>query len=240
MHVVQLAEQAVWQQTFWAQIPELHCGPVLHWLPSASVVPQAPVAVLQVAPGAQSAFDVQVILQTLLGVSQARGSHRDWFTVRQVPAPSQVRAGVSVVPMQLWSTQTVPGIHWRQCPEPSQVPSVPQVDIWVAGHWVGFIGSVLPAPTIVQVPWVPVSAHDWQVPLQALLQQKPCAQTSGEAHSVLVIHARPCGLSVQAPALQMFGLTQSLSAEQGLTLHWLALVSQTKLPPHMVLVAVTQ
>ena len=45
---------------------------------------------------------------------------------------------------------------------------------------------------------------------------------------------------MQAPALQMFGLTQSASEAQGLTLHMLLLPSQTKFPPQGELVAGAQ
>ena len=48
-------------------------------------------------------------------------------TVRQVPAPSQVRAGVNVVPTQVEAVQVVPFAYRRQPPEPSQKPSVPQL-----------------------------------------------------------------------------------------------------------------
>jgi hypothetical protein len=37
-------------------------------------------------------------------------------------------------------------------------------------------GSVVPVATLVQVPTVPESAHDWQAPVQLLSQQTPCAQ----------------------------------------------------------------
>ena len=48
--------------------------------------------------------------------------------VPHVPAPSQVRAGVKVVPLQVGAAQVVPVAYRRHAPLPSQVPSVPQVD----------------------------------------------------------------------------------------------------------------
>ena len=48
--------------------------------------------------------------------------------VPQVPAPSQVRGGVNVVPLQVEAVQVVPVAYLRQAPPPSQVPSVPQVE----------------------------------------------------------------------------------------------------------------
>jgi hypothetical protein len=46
--------------------------------------------------------------------------------VVQVPAPSQVRAGVKAVPAQVDGAQVVPIACRRHPPLPSQNPSVPQ------------------------------------------------------------------------------------------------------------------
>jgi hypothetical protein len=63
------------------------------------------------------------------------------------------------------------------------------------------------------VPTVPVSAHDWQVPEQAALQQKPCAQNP-EAHSVPAAQLAPMDFLPQLPALHTLGLLQSALVEQ--------------------------
>jgi hypothetical protein len=47
--------------------------------------------------------------------------------VRHTPMPSQVRAGVNVVPVQIEASQVVPIACSRQPPLPSQSPSVPQL-----------------------------------------------------------------------------------------------------------------
>ena len=52
-----------------------------------------------------------------------------------------------------------------------------------------------------QVPALPPSAHDWQVPVQALVQQTFCWQKP-EAHSAAVAQVVPGVLSTQAPVLQ--------------------------------------
>ena len=57
---------------------------------------------------AQSDVLAQVVLHTLFVVSQPYGSHSEVVTVLHAPAPSQVRGGVSVEPVQLPATQTVP------------------------------------------------------------------------------------------------------------------------------------
>jgi hypothetical protein len=92
------------------------------------------------------------------------------------------------------------------------MPSVPHVVATVVAHCVAGVGAV-PFATLLQVPTLPVIAHDLHVPLQALLQQTPWAQKP-ELHSFAIVHAVPIGFSVQAPALQMYGETQSVAAVQ--------------------------
>ena len=69
-------------------------------------------------------------------------------------------------PLQLGATHCVPLAKSWQLPEPSQKPLRPQVDCALPGHWLATAGE-LPAGTSEQVPTLPVSAHDWQVPLQS-------------------------------------------------------------------------
>ena len=59
-----------------------------------------------------------------------------------------------------------------------------------------------------QVPAAPASAHDWQVPLQLLLQQTPCAQIR-LLQSSPVVHDAPSGRRPQLPLLQKLPATQS-------------------------------
>jgi hypothetical protein len=92
------------------------------------------------------------------------------------------------------------------------MPSVPQVVAAVVAHWVAGVGAV-PFATLLQVPTLPVIAHDLHVPVHAWLQQYPWAQRP-ESHSLAIVHAVPVGFSVQVPALQMLGETQSASAVQ--------------------------
>jgi hypothetical protein len=68
-------------------------------------------------------------------------------------------------------------------------------------HWVAGVGAVA-AGIGEQVPRLPLTAHDMQVPAQALVQQTPCWQKP-LAHSAPVVQAVPGGLRVQTPALQM-------------------------------------
>ena len=105
---------------------------------------------------------------------------------------------------------TVPVAYRRQSPLPSHVPSVPQLAAPLSMHW--FSGSC-PTATKVQVPALPASAHDRQVPVQLELQQTPCWHRP-EAHSTAPAHAAPSGFLVHWPALQMLGAMQSASVEQ--------------------------
>jgi hypothetical protein len=157
----------------------------------------------------QSAFVVQLVLQVGVAVLHRYGSQSELVTDRQTPAPSHVRCGVSVEPMH------VAGAHWvlfaqvRQAPVPLHMPSSPQVVDAVATHWLAGVGG-LPAAMLAHVPTLPAIAHDLHVPVQAWLQQYPCAQKP-ESHSFGIVQAVPIGLSVQAPELQIFGATQSVA-----------------------------
>jgi hypothetical protein len=63
----------------------------------------------------------------------------------------------------------------RQAPFPSQVPSFPQFAAPPSVHCVEGVG-VWPAGTFAQVPTLPVTVQDLQVPVQAELQQTPWTQ----------------------------------------------------------------
>ena len=86
---------------------------------------------------------------------------------------------------------------------------------WPSGSW--------PAATSVQVPAVPESAHDRQLPVQAEMQQAPCSQKP-LAHSVAAAQVAPLGFFEQVVPLQTLGETQSAVVAQ--------LVRQLPLAPH--------
>jgi hypothetical protein len=65
-----------------------------------------------------------------------------------------------------------------------------------------------------QVPALPVIAHDLQVPVQVVAQQTPCAQWS-DLQSVSTPQLAPGGLGPQLPAVQKLPVpVQSASEEQ--------------------------
>ena len=84
------------QQTPCAQKFELHMAFEVHGAWSGSL-PQLIVVVLQLLGDVQSAVLAHVILHAV-AVLQMYGSQSVAVTVRQTPAPSQVRCGVSVAP----------------------------------------------------------------------------------------------------------------------------------------------
>jgi hypothetical protein len=112
--------------------------------------------------------------------------------------------------LQVAAAQEVPLTWRRQPPPPSQNPSLPQVLGSLAVHW--FSGSC-PAGTVEQVPPVPVSAQDMQLPAQAVRQQTPWAQNP-LLHSGPAAQAAPSGLRPQLCAVQTLPLLQSIEVVQ--------------------------
>jgi len=205
-HDWQVPVQALAQQTPCWQKPEAHsvAPPQVAPLP---LRPQVPVVVLQRFGATQSALDAQVALHWPL-VPQIRLPPQVVpVTVPQVPVPLHRRGGVKLVPVQVAAAHCVPLTYFRHAPAPSHMPSVPHVDAVVVAHWVVGLGAA-PAGTGEQVPALPPSAHDWQVPVQVELQQTPCAQKP-EPQSVAKVHAAPIGFFPQLPPVQTLGETQS-------------------------------
>jgi hypothetical protein len=105
-HDTQLAVQAVAQQTPCAQNPLLQSSGAPQLAPSGSR-PHDPVS-SQTFGGAQSALEPQVVRQA--AVPHLKGKQELAGGVTQTPAPSQVDAGVSVMPLagQLAAPHGVP------------------------------------------------------------------------------------------------------------------------------------
>jgi hypothetical protein len=217
-HDWQRPVQALLQQKPCAQNPELQSVASEHAPPSGTLPQLVP---LQTLGEAQSALVPQVVLQA--PEPQAYGAHEDIETVWQVPVPLQARAGVSVVPLQVAGAHWIPAAYSRQAPAPLHQPSVLQEEVPRSVHWPS--GSA-PFGTLVQAPTVPPSAHDWQVPPQALLQQNPWAQNP-EPHSALPPQATPIPFFTQLPPMQKKLATQSVSAPhdvlQAPVPHWYGL-----------------
>jgi hypothetical protein len=139
----------------------------------------------------------------LVAVSHWKAWQLEVLAVVQTPTPSQLRAGVRVEPTQLAGAHWVDPLYRRQAPLPLQRPSVPQEAAPLSMHVP--CGSAAPFSTAEQVPTLPDTAHDMQVPVQAELQQKPWAQKP-EPHSLLPAQAPPIG------RLPQLAFTQTLLA----------------------------
>jgi hypothetical protein len=159
---------------------------------------------VQTAGDAQSASAMQATLQTF--VPQLYGKHELAAGVTQAPLPSQVEPAVKfvVVVGQVEPLHSVPFAYFPQAPA-WHLPFVPQLAAPWSWHMPA--GSGEPFGTFVQAPSVPVSAHDWHAPVQALSQQTPWAQKV-EAHSVPAEHEAPPVLRPQELPLQTLGARQ--------------------------------
>jgi hypothetical protein len=143
----------------------------------------------------------------------AKGAQAIFEAAWQLPAPSHVRACVSIeVPAgQAGAAHSVPAAKRRHEPLPSQTPSVSQLAAPL--FWQVLCGSAAPFATFVHAPRLPASPHDWQLPLQAELQQKPWAQNL-VTHSLLSAQDLPTLLRPHEPMMQEPGGVQSASIAQ--------------------------
>ncbi len=204
-HALQLPVHAVSQHTPSTQLPLAHSEPAAHTVPlvfgATHVVPT------QALPGAQSATDVHDVLHVV--VPHAYAPHDVVLAVWHVPAPSQVLAGVCVVPLHDAVPQLVPAAHRRHAPSPSHMPSRPQLSD--ASGLQSLSGS-LPPGIVRQMPlgWlVLLFAHATQGPTHADSQQKPSTQNR-LAHSPDPAHAAPLAFAgTHEPDEQRLPLEQS-------------------------------
>ena len=128
---------------------------------------------------------------------------------RQLPAPSQVPAGIDVDPLHEAAPQIVPAAIGRQAPLPSQVPLNPQGGAAAQPPR----GSIAPAGTGLQAPAPPVTLHDVHDPQLADEQQTPSTQLP-LSHSSPAAQICPRRFLPQEPLLQTVPATQSASLEQ--------------------------
>lgn len=132
---------------------------------------------------------------------------------RQAPAPSQVRAWfkVALPAAHDGATHSTPAAYSRQAPLPSHTPSVAQL---AAPMFLQVpCGSGAPFATGLQVPSDALRPHDWQVPVQPLLQQTPWAQKP-DRHSDPSAQVFPSPLRPHDPLMQTAGEAQSALAVQ--------------------------
>jgi hypothetical protein len=163
---LQVPVHAALQQTPCTQKFETHSAFIAQVVPGG-FLPQLPF--MQLFGDTQSEFVVHVDPHALVD-PHLNGSHIDAVPVLHRPAPSQVPADVSVDPEQDGGVHCVPAVYCSQAPAPLHLPSSPQVDAFAIGHCEATAGAA-PAAMAVQVPAVPMRAHDMQVAAQPVLQQ---------------------------------------------------------------------
>jgi hypothetical protein len=205
-HDVQIPVQAPAQQTPCWHEPEAHSVPAAQSVP-LTFLPQ--IVPLQTLPPEQSALVVQAV-RHVPAVPQEYGSQPCCEPRTHMPAPSQRPGSVAVTPVQAGGMHCVPDANRRQAARPLHIPSLPQVEAPWSAHWPS--GS-LPSGTLVQVPTLPGTLHERQVPVQAAPQQTPCSQKP-ELHSGPPPHAAPIGFLPQLLLMQLLGATQSASVVQ--------------------------
>ena len=188
---------------------------------------------MQTWPATQSPSFAQLVRQVSPD-AQVYAPHEAGTTIRQVPPPLHVRAGIAIAPLQLAAAHTVPLAYFRHAPAPSQAPSFPQLAAPWSAQW--FSGSA-PAGTSMHRPSLPAIAHERQVPSQAVAQQTPSTQKP-DAQSDAAAQAAPGGLGPQlpfthaAPPTQSALLAQSARHASPACLHMYAPHESAAVDPH--------
>jgi hypothetical protein len=200
-----------WQAPVQAELQQKPCAQMVdrHSVPSPQACPfgfrpHNPVVALHTAGNAQSAAVVAGVQLTLHAFVPHLKEPQDAVAgVVQAPIPSQVDAAVNrfVAAKQVGALHTVPLPYFWQTPA-WHFPVVPQL-AWPVSLQMP-AGSALPVATFVHVPSAPDSAHDWQEPSQAELQQTPWAQKF-DWHSAAAEHEAPGGFLPHELTLQTLG-----------------------------------
>lgn len=118
--------------------------------------------------------------------------------VTQVPVPLHASGLVKTVPVHDGAWHWVPLGQSVHAPAPLQpTAELPQLAIEAAAHWLSGSVPALMAPHTPLVPPEPCLAAEqaWQVPLQAVLQQKPSTQNP-LAQSADTLQTLPCAQRV--------------------------------------------
>jgi len=172
--------------------------PLMHWLAVVQACPLGLSAQLllvpepwQVVGATQSVSAVQVVLQTLLVVSQTKlPAQVVGVAAAQVPAPVQCETGVKVEPAgQVAVPQATPVPACSHAPLPLQAPVLPQGAVLLTAHRP--CGSAALAATGAQVPGLLATLQAWQVPQTLVLQHTPSTQLSPVKQSVVAVQACP-------------------------------------------------
>lgn len=195
-------------------------NPLMHWLAALQLCPFGLSAQLllepdpwQVSGATQSVSAAQVVLQAPFEAQTNPPGQAEEVGAAQAPVPLQCETGVKVEPVQAAIPQeTLVPPSW-QCPPPSQAPVLPQGGLAVQRP----CGSVLLAGTLAQLPGLPVTLQDWQVPHELALQQTPSTQLLPVRQSLVAAQACPRRFLLPQRLVlgsQMSGAWQSASEVQ--------------------------
>lgn len=134
---------------------------------------------------------MQVRAHAVSPALQRNGAQDSAVPGTHAPIPSQ-RDSVSVfaVGSQLAALHSWPSAYSWQAPLPSQNPVCLQVETSSFAHGARFAGAGWPAAIVTQRPGVATVSHCWQLPVQALSQQRPSTQWF-DAHWPSAPHESP-------------------------------------------------
>src|SRR6185503_6241764 len=169
-HDRQVPLHAVAQQTPVTQNPDAQSAAAAHAAPGGRG-PQLPFT--HAAPPAQSASLAQSPRQPSPAALHMYAPHESAAALPHAPAPSQRAAWLTVEPAHDCARQIAPAAYSAHAPVPSQKPLRPQLATPSSGQ--SLRGSA-PTGTLVQVPTLPSTAHDWHDPEQSERQQTPSKQ----------------------------------------------------------------
>jgi len=201
------------QQYPWAQKPESHSAAVVQAVPVGLSVQMLALQMLGATQSTACVAPVQPVRQAPDAMSQVYLPQAVVAAAPQIPAPSQTRAETAVVVLEhIAAAHCVPLTCLRHAPAPLHVPSLPQVDAAPAGHCDATSGGA-PGAIGEQVPTLPASEHDMQVPVQALLQQMLLTQKfDAQSEFTPDGHDPPIGILPQLMLTQVLPDVQSAAA----------------------------
>jgi hypothetical protein len=195
--LLQVPTQSMLQHTPSAeQTLDLHSALSVHDCPLSFLPHRPPMHLLGLVHWLSSVHDVKQPVPVALHLNAPHGVT---LPAVHIPVPLHVEAAVAVPLAQLAAEQIAPLAYLRHLPEPSQKPSLPQLD-GISSLQLP-VGSVPPPPTTVHVPAVEGSAHEKQLAVQLVAQHTPCEQKP-EAHSSIAEHDAAMGFFPHDPIWQ--------------------------------------
>jgi hypothetical protein len=171
LHVWQVPQAVLPQQTPLTQLPLMHWFPAVHARPAALRAQLRLGAVPWQVNGATQCESIAQLLRQASPV-QVYGEQPDAVGARQPPVPLQCEIGVKVEPVHDCVPQDVLVAASWQAPAPLHAPVLPQGGLGVQRP----IVSGLPTATFVQLPALVPTLHAWHSAQALLLQQTPSTQ----------------------------------------------------------------